>query len=212
MAVGHKRRPNDVMGVDTGPVMALPVNSPFTLTHGVITYICSTKSIHMKRFFLSLLAVGTLAASAQAQTPGVVAPAVETTEEAAPAADGPVVEVMQAEIDYGTIEQDSEPYRTFKIKNTGNAPLLITNARGSCGCTVPERSDWTPPIAPGETRDLRVRYDTHRIGQFRKRVTLTTNAGEPTILTIKGVVKAPAPEPEAVPAGDQGMFNEGGGE
>lgn len=166
----------------------------------------------MKRFFLSLLAVGALATGLQAQTPGVVAPAAATTtEEAAPATDGPVVLVEQAEIDYGTIDQDSEPYRTFKITNTGNAPLLITNARGSCGCTVPERSDWTPPIAPGEVRSLRVRYDTHRIGQFRKRVTLTTNAGEPTILTIKGVVKTPAPEPDAVPAGDQGMFNNGNG-
>lgn len=167
----------------------------------------------MKRFFLSLLAIGAFTAGIQAQTPGVVAPAA-ATEVAAPAAatDGPAISVQQAEIDYGTIAQDSEPYRVFKVKNTGNAPLLITNARGSCGCTVPERSDWTPPIAPGETRDLRVRYDTHRIGQFRKRVTLTTNAGEPTVLTIKGVVNAPAPEPEAVPAGDQGMFNNGGGE
>lgn len=164
----------------------------------------------MKRFFLSLLAVGTLATGAQAQTPGVVAPADESAEEA-PTDEGPVISVEQAEIDYGTIAQDSEPYRTFKITNTGNAPLLITNARGSCGCTVPERSDWTPPIAPGETRDLRVRYDTHRVGQFRKRVTLTTNAGEPTVLTIKGKVNAPEPEPAAVPTGEQGMFNNGGG-
>lgn len=165
----------------------------------------------MKRFFLSLLAVGALATTAQAQTEGVVTPAADAVEEAAPATDGPAISVEQAEIDYGTIAQDSEPYRTFKIKNTGNAPLLITNARGSCGCTVPERSDWTPPIAPGETRDLRVRYDTHRIGQFRKRVTLTTNAGEPTVLTIKGLVQAAPAEPDAVPAGDQGMFKNGGG-
>lgn len=163
----------------------------------------------MKQLFFLLFAA-VLATGLQAQN-GVVAPAVEQTEEAAPKTDGPIIEVVNATIDYGTIDQDSEPYRIFKVKNVGNEPLLITNARGSCGCTVPERSDWTPPIAPGETRDLRVRYDTHRIGQFRKRVTLTTNAGEPTILTIKGVVNAPAPEPEAVPAGDQGMFNNGGG-
>lgn len=163
----------------------------------------------MKQLFFLLFAT-VLATGLQAQN-GVVAPAVEQTEEAAPKAEGPIIEVVNATIDYGTIDQDSEPYRIFKVKNVGNEPLLITNARGSCGCTVPERSDWTPPIAPGETRDLRVRYDTHRIGQFRKRVTLTTNAGEPTILTIKGVVNAPAPEPEAVPAGDQGMFKSGGG-
>lgn len=165
----------------------------------------------MKRLFLLLVLACGMTVSLQAQQ-GVVAPkAVETAEAVAPATDGPVIEVLQSEVDFGTIDQDSEPYRTFKITNTGNAPLLITNARGSCGCTVPERSDWTPPIAPGETRDLRVRYDTHRIGQFRKRVTLTTNAGEPTVLTIKGKVNTPAPQPEAVPAGDQGLFNNGGG-
>lgn len=163
----------------------------------------------MKQLFFLLLAV-CLTAGLQAQT-STAAPAKEKTEEPAAPVDGPQIEVLNATIDYGTIDQDSEPYRIFKVKNTGTEPLLITNARGSCGCTVPERSDWTPPIAPGETRDLRVRYDTHRIGQFRKRVTLTTNAGDPTVLTIKGTVKTPAPEPEAVPSGDQGMFNNGGG-
>lgn len=164
----------------------------------------------MKQLLLVFFAL-TLTLGLQAQN-GVVKPAAPKVEAAPATVGGPVIEVLNETIDYGTIAQDSEPYRVFKVKNAGDAPLLITNARGSCGCTVPERSDWTAPIAPGETRDLRVRYDTHRIGQFRKRVTLTTNAGEPTVLTIKGVVNAPAPEPAAVPAGEQGMFNNGGGQ
>ena len=89
----------------------------------------------MKQLFFLLLAT-VLATGLQAQAK-TTAPAVEQTEEAAPATDGPVIEVLNATIDYGTIDQDSEPYRTFKVKNVGNEPLLITNARGSCGCTVP---------------------------------------------------------------------------
>lgn len=127
-------------------------------------------------------------------------------------APGPEISVEAVEIDYGTIEQDSERVRVFKVTNTGDAPLLITNARGSCGCTTPNREDWSRPIAAGETRDLRVSYDTHRIGPFRKRVTLTHNASsEPTILTIKGTVEPKAAAPEALPASEQGIFQSGGG-
>ncbi|MEM7572313.1 MAG: DUF1573 domain-containing protein, partial [Bacteroidota bacterium] len=103
------------------------------------------------------------------------------------------------------IAQDSDPFRIFTFTNTGDAPLLITNARGSCGCTVPSYS--TAPVAPGASSEIKVRYDTHRMGQFRKRVTLTTNASEePIVLTIKGVVEA---APEAVPTQENGLFNGG---
>ncbi len=122
----------------------------------------------------------------------------------------PAISVESLEVDYGTIEQDADPIRVFKITNTGDAPLLITNARGSCGCTAPQREDWSRPIAAGETREMRVRYDTHRVGPFRKRVTLTHNAGEDTILTIFGNVEPKAAAPEALPAGQQGIFNNGG--
>lgn len=90
-------------------------------------------------------------------------------------------------IDYGTIEQDSDPFRIFKFKNTGDEPLVITKARGSCGCTTPE---WPKePILPGESAEIKVKYDTHRIGRFTKTVTLTTNAAQPTkVLRIKGEV------------------------
>lgn len=122
----------------------------------------------------------------------------------------PAISVESLEVDYGTIAQDSDPIRVFKITNTGDAPLLITNARGSCGCTAPQREDWNRPIAAGETRELRVRYDTHRVGPFRKRVTLNHNAGDDTILTISGTVEQKAAAPEALPAGQQGIFNGGG--
>lgn len=155
--------------------------------------------------FLALLLVGlgvNLSAQELSTTPTISTQAVEG---------GPVMTVENMEVDFGTIEQDSDPIRVFRITNTGDAPLLITNARGSCGCTTPQREDWNTPIGAGETRELRVRYDTHRVGPFRKRVTLTHNASdEPTVLTIKGKVNAKAAAPAAVPAGEQGLFNSGG--
>jgi len=113
-------------------------------------------------------------------------------------APGPKMELETIEIDYGTIEQNSEPYRFFKFTNSGDEPLQITNAKGSCGCTVPE---WPKePIFPGESSEIKVRYDTKRIGKFVKRVTLTTNDAKGShVLTIKGDVLKPAAEPAGLP-------------
>ena len=87
----------------------------------------------------------------------------------------PVMEFESTTVDYGVIEQDSDPYRYFKFTNTGDAPLVITNAKGSCGCTVP---DWPrQPIAPGQKGQIKVSFNsTGRAGRQDKRVTLTTNA------------------------------------
>lgn len=93
------------------------------------------------------------------------------------------------EIDYGTIEKDADGVRVFKFKNTGDAPIVISNAKGSCGCTVPTYSKNV--IAPGETGEIQVKYATNRVGKFTKTVTLTSNASEPSkILRIKGEVLA----------------------
>lgn len=94
-------------------------------------------------------------------------------------------------IDYGTIAANSDGKREFVFTNNGTKPLIITNAAGSCGCTVPTYSK--EPIAPGSKGVIGVKYDTSRAGQpFTKTVTITSNAeGVPTkILTIKGTVLA----------------------
>ena len=96
-------------------------------------------------------------------------------------------------IDYGTVAYNSDGKREFVFTNNGNKPLIITNAQGSCGCTVPTYPK--EPIAPGAKGVIGVKYDTSRGGQaFTKTVTLTTNAVVPTkTLTIKGnVLAAPA--------------------
>ncbi|MBK7407756.1 MAG: DUF1573 domain-containing protein [Saprospirales bacterium] len=110
-----------------------------------------------------------------------VAAQVNTTAPVTPAPvdeNGPVMSLETTEVDYGKIEQGADPYRVFKFTNTGKAPLVIENAKGSCGCTVPTYPK--EPIAPGETSEIKVRYDTNRIGKFTKTVTLTTNEGVTT--------------------------------
>jgi len=91
--------------------------------------------------------------------------------------------------DYGTIKQGANGTCEFKFKNTGKDPLIISNARGSCGCTVPT---WPKePIMKGQTGSIKVNYDTKRVGAFTKTVTLNSNAKSDTkTLTIKGVVEA----------------------
>ncbi len=91
--------------------------------------------------------------------------------------------------DYGTIKQGADGTCEFKFKNTGKEPLIISNAKGSCGCTVPT---WPKePIMKGQTGVIKVHYDTKRVGAFTKTVTLNSNAKtDPKILTIKGVVEA----------------------
>ena len=115
---------------------------------------------------------------------------------AAPAAKA--IQVGGAEIsfekevhDYGVMEQNGNGQCEFVFTNTGTEPLLITNARGSCGCTVPE---WPrEPIAPGASSSIKVKYDTKRIGLINKSVTITSNGETSTkIIRIKGEVKAPA--------------------
>ena len=119
---------------------------------------------------------------------------------------GPQMVFETETMDYGKIEQNSDPYRIFKFTNTGDEALLIKHAKGSCGCTVPTYPK--EPIPPGESAEIKVRYDTKRLGKFTKRVTLTTNVeGEKKVLTIKGEVLKPAEEPDAIPSSTGGFNN-----
>ena len=81
--------------------------------------------------------------------------------------------------DYGTVKQGGNGECEFKFTNTGTEPLIISDAKGSCGCTVPE---WPKtPIKPGESAVIKVKYDTKRVGPINKNVTVTSNATtEPT--------------------------------
>src|SRR4051794_9683492 len=101
--------------------------------------------------------------------------------------------------DFGTIDYAGNGTYEFKFKNTGKEPLIISDAKGSCGCTVPTYPK-NVPIKPGETQVIKVTYDTKRPGNFTKTVTIHSNAktGE-KVLTIRGHVEA-APVEKSFPA------------
>ena len=96
----------------------------------------------------------------------------------------------KTEIDYGTINKNSDGTRVFEFTNTGDAPLIIDRVKSSCGCTVPSKP--TQPIMPGKSDKIVVRYNTHRVGPFRKTITVYSNATNGVvILKIKGKVVDP---------------------
>jgi hypothetical protein len=106
----------------------------------------------------------------------------------------PPLEFDKETHDYGTIKNASDGTCEFRFKNTGKEPILITNAKGSCGCTVPEYPK--EPIAPGKSAAIKVTYDTKRTGAINKNVTLTVaNVSKDKtgtkMLYIKGNVEPP---------------------
>ncbi len=141
-----------------------------------------------KIVMLAMLTVlGVTVTTAQTKTTKKVATKTEVVKKDASKIDGAGMVFESETIDYGTIPHNSDGKREFVFVNNGTKPLIITNAQGSCGCTVPTYPK--EPIAPGAKAVIGVKYATDRVGAFTKTVTLTTNAAEPTkVLTIKGNV------------------------
>jgi len=93
------------------------------------------------------------------------------------------------EFNFGTIEQGESVTHEFKFVNTGNEPLIISNAEGSCGCTVPIFPK--EPIMKNQSATIKVTFNsTGKFGIQDKTVTLTSNAKQnPMIIHIKGTVE-----------------------
>ena len=109
----------------------------------------------------------------------------------------PVMSFETQEHDFGNIVQGTPQETVFTFKNTGDAPLIITDARSSCGCTVPQYPKNTP-IAPGETGELLVKFNGSGKNQVTKTVTVTANTEKGSeLLRIKAFV---TPK-DQVPAG-----------
>lgn len=91
------------------------------------------------------------------------------------------------EHDYGTIVQGGDGNSVFTFTNKGEKPLVLSNVRASCGCTVPQ---WPrEPIAPGETGEIKVKYNTRIKGTFAKSITVNSNAANSVVrLRVKGQV------------------------
>ena len=108
----------------------------------------------------------------------------------------PVMEFEKAEHDFGTIQRGTPQETIFTFTNTGNAPLIIADAKSTCGCTVPKKPDG--PIAPGEKGELVVKFNGQGNGPVTKTVTITANTEKGSeLLRIKAFVNAPATTPQA---------------
>ena len=97
--------------------------------------------------------------------------------------DPTTVQIIDSAYDFGKVADGGIVEYNYRFKNTGNKPLVITNASASCGCTVPEKPE--KPIQPGETGFIKVKFDSKgRVGNTHKTVTVLSNA-EPGFPELK---------------------------
>jgi hypothetical protein len=164
----------------------------------------------MKKVFFSLLCLSVGAISAVAQDnhapvkPAAPAPVAATPPPAAakpaPDPDAGIFKFKEETHDYGEVPEGPLAETDFEFKNVGKKPISITEAHGSCGCTVPK---WpTEPILPGKKGVIHVAYTTQgRQGMIMKDVTINSNAQQsPMVLHIRGTVKPKPVDPAAAPA------------
>ena len=139
---------------------------------------------------------GTVQPVAGAEGTGVTTGGV-TAEEQVPTGPTTTVQFEQTDYDFGSVKEGEKVKHTYKFTNTGSEPLIISSAKGSCGCTVPK---WpAEPIAPGATGQIDVEFDSKgKPGKQTKRVTVTANTVPAQIfLNITGNVEKDPNAPAA---------------
>ena len=129
-----------------------------------------------------------------AELEGKKSPDATATNTAAPAPETkpegplPTMEFTAIDHDFGTINEGEVVEHTYSFKNTGDAPLIIQGAQGSCGCTVP---DWSKePIPAGGTGFVKAKFDSNgKPNAQNKTVTVTANTWpKQTVLRFKAMV------------------------
>jgi hypothetical protein len=118
----------------------------------------------------------------------VPTPATQPVKEEKPDGPLPKLEFKTVDHDFGTIKEGDVVEYTYAFKNTGDAPLIIQGAQGSCGCTVP---DWTKtPIPVGGTGYVKAKFDSNGKPNIQnKTVTVTANTWpKQTVLRFKAMV------------------------
>lgn len=124
-------------------------------------------------------------------TVGVTAFAQDKPAEVKPNPNAPKIKFAQEAFDFGTVVEGPQATHEFKFKNEGKEPLILSNVKASCGCTVPT---WPKePILPGKESVITATYNTQgRVGAFTKTITIESNAdGGSKVITIKGEVIKP---------------------
>lgn len=148
--------------------------------------------------FASLCLFVAFASQAQTDKPAVIAPDKAAPAQAAPAdnKNAPEITFEVEEYNFGTIKQGESITREFSFTNTGKEDLIISNAAGSCGCTVPV---WPKePMKKGSKNVIKITFNSAgKMGMQDKTVTITSNAkNSPKVLHLKGTVEqAPAADP-----------------
>jgi uncharacterized cupredoxin-like copper-binding protein len=147
----------------------------------------------MKKGILMLAAVGAMLFTSCKDNASskVKAENVETAAERdAQVSDFPVMTFEEEEFDFGNLVKGTNVEHVFKFTNTGKAPLVITNATSSCGCTIPSYPQ-NETIAPGDKGELTVKFNGSGSGQVTKTVTVTSNTETATQnLKIKAFIEA----------------------
>ena len=118
--------------------------------------------------------------------------AVPANKKAGDSANPTSVQIIDSVFDFGKVVEGENVEFSYRFKNTGNQPLVISNATASCGCTVPEKPE--APIKPGETGFIKVKFTSEgRVGVAHKTVNVQSNAvpAFPELL-LKGEVTAKA--------------------
>lgn len=98
-----------------------------------------------------------------------------------------LIEFTSNEHDFGAIPQNIPAVHVFEFTNNGKEPLVLSNVKGSCQCTVPE---WPKePILPGKSATIKASFNAKNLGKFRKSITVSSNTTPATnVLYIKGDV------------------------
>ena len=146
----------------------------------------------MKKTLLLALSLTAAAYTAQAQ-------AIASAAKAGPVA-GPAIIFEESKYDFGSVAQGGTVDHTFKFKNTGTAPLVISNIGVSCGCTTPE---WTKaPVMPGKTGSITAHFNSAgKMGMQNKVLTIESNAAAgSTTVSLVGEVKDASATANAAPA------------
>ena len=156
----------------------------------------------MKNLFLSILAIVTLTlvscggTETKKAATGEAAPTASAAQASASKAisNAPVMSFDKGIHDFGVIQEGSRVETVFTFTNTGKSDLIIQDARGSCGCTVPEYPK-NLPIAPGATGEIRVSFDSsNKPNLQQKTVTISANtaSGRETLRITAMVTADPA--------------------